>query len=118
MRASKNWMPDMILPGTDRLVVEFRLSGPRPGRSWIVADAGEVSLCLDDPCLEVDLVVTADTATLYQVCMRRLAMSSAIADDMISITGPRGRVRSFLQVVDATSPPYMVRPGGGGSISR
>ena len=105
------WFSRIVEPsgfGDQRLVVEFELHGPRPGRSWLVVEGGEVSLCLDDPCLDIDLWVTADTAALYRVFMGRLALTSAVADDLVKVTGATGLVRSFLRLMDQTSPPYMV----------
>ena len=84
------------------------MSGPMPGRSWIVVDKGEVSLCLDDPCLEIDLWVEADTAALYQVFMGRQLLKSAVAQDLVNINGTPGVIRAFLQTVDQTKMPYMI----------
>lgn len=104
------WFSRIVDPssfGEGRFVAEFQMSGPSPGRSWIVAEGGDVSLCLDDPCLEVDLWVKADTATLYQVFMGRQRLTSAVDNDLVTITGAPGMVRAFLRTVDQTSPPYM-----------
>lgn len=105
------WFSRIVDPssfGTGRFVAEFQMSGPNPARSWIVADGGEVSLCLDDPCLDVDLWVKADTAALYQVFMGRQRLTSAIADDLVDLSGAPGTVRAFLRTVGRTTPPYMV----------
>jgi DNA-binding HxlR family transcriptional regulator len=105
------WFSRIVDPssfGEGRFVAEFQMTGPSPGRSWIVVEGGEVSLCLDDPCLDIDLWVTADTAALYQVFMGRQRLASAVVDNLVDITGPPGMVRAFLRTVDQTSPPYMI----------
>lgn len=105
------WFSRVVDPssfGGGRFVAEFHMTGPNPGRSWIVVEQAEVSLCLDDPCLDVDLRVKADTATLYQVFMGRKALLWAMAEDLVEITGPAPMVRAFLKTVDRTKMPYMV----------
>ncbi len=82
--------------------------GPIPGRSWIVVEDAEVSLCRDDPCLDIDLWIKADTAALYQVFMGRQPLMSAVANDLVDISGPPGLVPDFLRTVDETTMPYMV----------
>lgn len=44
------------LPGR-RVVVEFRYHGERPLWAWLVLEPGDISVCLHDPCLPVDLTV-------------------------------------------------------------
>jgi len=104
------WFTRIVDPagfGEDRLVIEFQLSGPTPGRSWIIAEGGEVSLCHEDPCLDVNLIVTADTSALYQVFMGRQRLATAVADDLVAVNGATGMVRAFFATVDQTCPPYM-----------
>lgn len=104
------WFSRVIDPaaiGEGRLVIEFQLSGPRRSRSWLVLEEGEVSLCLDDPMLDVDLLVTADTATLYRVFMGRQQFTGALSDGTIEVTGATAMRRSFIDLVDQTSPQYM-----------
>lgn len=108
------WFSRIVDPagfGGERFVAEFDMTGPTPGRSWIVVDAGEVSLCFDDPCLDVNLWVEADTAALYQVFMGRQRLTSAIKEDLVTLTGLPMVVRAFLRLVDSTSPPYILGSG-------
>lgn len=105
------WFSRVVDPagfGSGRFVAEFQMTGPDPARSWIVVEDAEVSLCLDDPCLDIDLRVKADTAALYQVFMGRQPLLSAMAEDLVEITGPAEMVRAFLRTVDQTKMPYMV----------
>lgn len=105
------WFSRVVDPssfGDVRFVAEFQMVGPRPGRSWIVVEDGEVSLCLDDPGVDIDLWVKADTAALYKVFMGRQQLMSAVADDLVDLNGAPGTVRAFLRTVDHTKMPYMV----------
>lgn len=104
------WFSRIVDPanfGEARFVAEFQMSGPNPGYSWIVAEGGKVSLCLDDPCLDIDLWVKADTAALYRVFMGREPLTSAVADGLVDVSGKPGVVRAFLRTVGQTCPPYM-----------
>ena len=108
------WFSRIVDPasfGVPRFVAEFEMRGPTPGRSWIVVEDGEVSLCFDDPCLDVDLWVEADTAALYQVFMGRQRLTSVVKSELVRLNGLPGVVRAFLRVVDTTSPPYIVGAG-------
>jgi len=105
------WFSRVVDPssfGEGRFVAEFQMNGPIPGRSWIVVEEGEVSLCLDDPCLDIDLWVKADTSALYQVFMGRQPLKSAVAQDLVDVKGAPGMVRAFLRTVDQTKMPYMI----------
>lgn len=105
------WFSRVVDPsnfGGERFVAEFQMIGPSPGRSWIVVEDSEVSLCLDDPCVDIDLWVTADTAALYQVFMGRQPLMAAVADDLVELKGQPATIRAFLRVVDQTKMPYMV----------
>lgn len=99
---------DLSPIGDRRFVVEFDLSGPQPSRSWLVLEEGNVSLCFEDPCLEVDLFVIAPTGVLYQVFSRRMTIADAMSDDLMAIHGNRALARLFLQLVSEMTPQYMV----------
>ena len=62
---------------------------------WIVADAGDVDLCLTDPGFEVDVVVEADLRTLTEVWMGDARFADALADGRITMRGPRDLTRRF-----------------------
>ncbi|MFQ5968245.1 MAG: hypothetical protein ACE5MI_11645 [Acidimicrobiia bacterium] len=55
----------------------------------------DVSLCLEDPSIDVDLQVTADAAALYEVFVRRQDLLTAIRSEKAAIRGSRSLAREF-----------------------
>ncbi len=94
--------------GDQRFVVEFDLAGPRPCLSWIVRDNGETSLCFDDPMIDIDLWVAADTGLLYQIFMKRLPLRAALENESVTVTGDRLGASTFLKIVEGMSLPYLI----------
>ncbi len=78
-----------------RVVVQFDFAVPKVRRYWLVLDPDEVSVCLHDPGLEVDLVVTADTEALYAVYLGRRTLRGAMREDLVRLAGPPALVRAF-----------------------
>ena len=81
------------LPG-QRVVVQFAVTQPRR-RYWLVLDPEEVSVCLHDPGLATDVVVTATTSTLYDVYLGRADVRAAMRDGTVTIEGRSALVRAF-----------------------
>jgi DNA-binding HxlR family transcriptional regulator len=78
----------------DRTVVQFDFRDPAK-RYWMVLEPSEVSVCLQHPGFDVDLNVTADTATLYRVYLGRAELSSAMQTRKLTISGTRTLQRAF-----------------------
>jgi DNA-binding HxlR family transcriptional regulator len=81
-----------------RVVVDFDLRGPRPGRYWLVLERpAQVSICFEDPCLDERhyVYLQADTAALYQVYMGRLLLRDAVDDGALDLSGQPELVRAF-----------------------
>jgi DNA-binding HxlR family transcriptional regulator len=81
-----------------RVVVDFDLRGPRPGRYWLVLERpAHVSICFEDPCLDGRhyVYLQADTAALYQVYMGRLVLQNAVDDGALVLSGQPELVRAF-----------------------
>ena len=81
------------------MVIEFSFSdGPAAKRHWwLVAERGNVDLCLTDPGNEVDLEVRSDVATLVDVWMGHAALGDALRTRRITLESPRTLVRAFPQ---------------------
>lgn len=47
-----------------RIVVQFDVRGQRTGSYWLIMEPTEISVCLQHPGFDVDLLVTADIAAL------------------------------------------------------
>ncbi len=83
-----------LLP-VDRVVVQFDFHGQRSGSYWLVMQPPDVSLCLQHPSFDIDLLVTADIAGLYRVWFGRLSFGEALRAGLIELDGPRSLVRTF-----------------------
>lgn len=80
-----------------RVVLEFAF--PRESRTiWIVRDASGPSVCTVDPGFEVDVMVKAELATLYQIWLGRVELSRAVRDRSVELLGPPALVRRVPQL--------------------
>jgi hypothetical protein len=61
----------------------------------MVLEPSEVSVCLKHPGFDVDLKVSADTATLYRVYLGRAELRAALQTSKLTISGPRALERAF-----------------------
>jgi DNA-binding HxlR family transcriptional regulator len=78
----------------NRTVVKFDFRNPQR-RFWMVLEPSEVSVCLHHPGFDVDLEVTADTATLYRIYLGRAELGDAIQAGKLTMSGPRTLEREF-----------------------
>jgi DNA-binding HxlR family transcriptional regulator len=84
------------LPGA-RHVFQFCFSDD-PRQFWIVVEAGDPSVCLTDPGYEVDVLVTSDVSSLYQVWLGRLPLREATRSGRVRFSGPAALTRRMPQV--------------------
>jgi DNA-binding HxlR family transcriptional regulator len=83
-----------LLP-PQRIVVQFDVRGQRTGSYWLVMEPTEVSVCLQHPGFDVDVLVTADIAALYRVWLGRITLGQALRDGLVELDGPVPLVRAF-----------------------
>jgi DNA-binding HxlR family transcriptional regulator len=76
-----------------RIVAQFDLHGSHQERYWLVFEKPNPSVCYQDPELEVDIVVYADTLTLHRIWIGRDDFVSAIRRGSIELDGPRDIAR-------------------------
>jgi DNA-binding HxlR family transcriptional regulator len=83
-----------------RVVVRFdfravppRLRGFRT--CWLVLERKGVDLCLKDPGFDIDVVVTADAATIARVWMGAVSFPEALRSGGLRVEGARDLVRAF-----------------------
>ncbi|MGH9920496.1 MAG: winged helix-turn-helix transcriptional regulator, partial [Nitrososphaerales archaeon] len=62
---------------------------------WMVVDANEVDLCLTDPGRDVDITVEADLSALTKIWMGDARFTDALADERITLRGPKRLIRGF-----------------------
>jgi hypothetical protein len=69
-------------------VVQFDFQGARGGRGfWLVLERSDVSVCLQHPKFDVDLVVTADLELFYRVWLGRVSLDDAMRRGWMRVDG-------------------------------
>ncbi len=61
-----------------RTVVQFDFKGALVETYWLVLTREDTSLCLSHPGFEIDVLVTADLATCFEVWLGRMSMEKAL----------------------------------------
>lgn len=68
----------------ERVVVQFDFEGSEQARYWLVLTRDDVSVCLNYPGFQVDVLVTADLAAFYQLWLGRVSYHQALrAQDVL-----------------------------------
>ncbi len=75
-----------------RHVLQIRFTDDRQ-TFWIVIEAGVPSVCDSDPGFEVDVVVTSDVRSLYEVWLGRVPIRDAMRDGRLEFAGPSALTR-------------------------
>ncbi|MFQ6392848.1 winged helix-turn-helix transcriptional regulator [Nocardia sp. KC 131] len=95
------WMHNRLdtskFPGK-RQVLGVRFTD-EPRRFWIVVEFGVASVCDADPGYPVDVTITADVGSLYQVWLGRLPLPHAIRTGRVEFTGPSALTRHMPAVL-------------------
>jgi DNA-binding HxlR family transcriptional regulator len=98
-----------------RVVVCFRFSGiPRTYRGprvfWLMLEKTAVEICVEDPGLEIDVVVEADLAAMTSVWLGDVSFEEALRAGGMRLMGPRrltGALPSWLMLSQFA---WVVRP--------
>lgn len=77
-----------------RVVAEFRFPD-RGEQIWLTLERQDVSVCLEDPCLPIDLVVESEAPDLYRVFIGRSTLEAEQGAGRIALRGRPAVVRSF-----------------------
>lgn len=94
----RNLTPGTLGDGPVTILFIFPALPPQRRYFWVVVDAKDVDLCLVDPGRDVDVTIEADLATLTQVWLGDVRFVDAVADERITMRGPRrltGRIPSW-----------------------
>jgi DNA-binding HxlR family transcriptional regulator len=78
-----------------RTVLQLDFHGERTSSCWFVMAPDDVSLCLQHPGFDIDLLVTADIAAMYRVWFGRLSLADALRDGLVELDGAMPLVRAF-----------------------
>jgi len=78
-----------------RVVIRFDFRRAPQRSYWLLIQPSDVSVCLKEPDFDVDVIVTADIGTFYQVWLGRTSFSDAVRKDLIQLDGAPADVRAF-----------------------
>jgi DNA-binding HxlR family transcriptional regulator len=78
-----------------RVVIEFDYTAPARQTIWMVLDRGEVSVCLQHPGFDSDVVVTTTTEALANVFQGYDTWGRAVTGGDVRVAGPTRLVRSL-----------------------
>lgn len=62
---------------------------------WLIINGDEVDLCTDDHGRNVDLFISSDLRTMVEIWAGDLALSQAIRDQRVDVTGSRQLIRGM-----------------------
>jgi DNA-binding HxlR family transcriptional regulator len=70
-----------------------------PRRFWIVIETGDPSVCLTDPGYAVDVTVTSDVGSLFEVWLGQLPLREATRSGRVRFSGPAAMTRRIPRVL-------------------
>jgi DNA-binding HxlR family transcriptional regulator len=68
-----------------RVVVRFDFRGAKEETFWLLLTREDASVCLTDPGFDLNVLVTADLATFFQIWLGRLSLSAAREEGRVQI---------------------------------
>lgn len=102
-------------------VIFFEFPDAKKGMKhwWLVVEAPEIDLCLDDPGREVDITLVSSLRTMTQIWMGDLSLGQARAQGLLKVSGATVLARSLGKWLGA-SPFAHVQPAalGAATVSR
>ncbi len=78
-----------------RVVVEFDFREARPARFWLVLTPEDVSVCMTHPGFDVNILVTAELKSFYQVWLGRIEFMDALRSEKIQLDAMPAFIRDF-----------------------
>jgi DNA-binding HxlR family transcriptional regulator len=78
-----------------RTVLEFQFISDPPRRIWMTLERHDVSVCLEDPLLPIELVIRCAVSDLFRVYMGRASLYDGLRDGRIELVGLPATVRAF-----------------------
>jgi len=70
-----------------RVVVRFNFVGAKYETFWLLLTRKDVSVCLTDPGFDLNVLVTADLSTFFQIWLGRITYDEALQDGLIEVDG-------------------------------
>jgi DNA-binding HxlR family transcriptional regulator len=69
----------------ERIVVQFDFEGAEQDHYWLVLTRDDVSVCLNYPGFQVDVLITADLAAFYQIWLGRVSYRQALRERALTV---------------------------------
>jgi DNA-binding HxlR family transcriptional regulator len=77
------------------VVIQFDFRGAPQRSYWLLIDPSDVSVCLKHPGFEVDVILTADIMTFYQIWLGRVSLAEAIRKNHVRLDGAPADIRAL-----------------------
>jgi DNA-binding HxlR family transcriptional regulator len=68
-----------------RIVIRFDFVGEKYENFWLLLSKEDVSICLTNPGFDLDVLVTADLATYFQIWLGRINFHDAVKSEKVQI---------------------------------
>jgi DNA-binding HxlR family transcriptional regulator len=78
-----------------RTVIQFDFQGTVARRIWMTLEPDDISVCLSNPALPIDLTVASTVHDLFCVYLGRLTLNAALRDDRVHLIGTTSMIRGF-----------------------
>lgn len=88
-RVDRNELPE------NRVAVQFDFRGARTCTYWLILAREDVTICLNEPAYDIDLLVEADLASFFKLWLGVVDYNEAVEKGDINIEGIPQLVRAF-----------------------
>jgi hypothetical protein len=78
-----------------RTVVQFDFKGALVETYWLVLTRQDTSLCLTHPGFEIDVLVTANLATFFEIWLGRIRLAEAMHDGRVVVDATPALAAAF-----------------------
>ena len=79
----------------ERIVVHLSLTGPGGAEGWLEIDSREVTVCREDPGVDVDLALEGDTAAMHRWIVGKTPFRELVTSGSVRLLGPSRLSRGF-----------------------
>jgi DNA-binding HxlR family transcriptional regulator len=85
-----------------RTVIHLMLTGAGAAQGWLDIEHGTVTVCKEDPGVDIDLVVEADTRQMQRWLVGRVPFRDLVETSQATLRGPSRLARAFPTWFDTT----------------
>ena len=88
-----------------RIVVQFEYPDASKGAEdwWLVSEHGEIELCLNDPGIEVDVVIKSALRTMTAVWTCKIEFDDAVRQDEIEVFGDSALTKNLSEWLQSSA---------------